>query len=141
MFPNASKVIGIDLSPYMLAIGGYLMKEMSVPENSITENGLKNSDFEWVDVIEEDNWVEFRYDDIANTDIESGNKCKIFLPIFIYTGHSSAYTFYDINYYTLLNADVVIQTFLMMLIYLFFYAFHLISYFLAHDSLKALLVL
>jgi hypothetical protein len=72
MFPNASKVIGIDLSPYMLAIGGYLMKEISVPKNSMTENGLKNSDFEWVDVIEEDNRVEFRYDDIAHTDIESG---------------------------------------------------------------------
>lgn len=78
MFPNASKVIGIDLSPYMLAIGGYLMKEISVPKNSITENGLKNSDFEWVDVIEEDDRVEFRYDDIAHTDIESGISVKSF---------------------------------------------------------------
>ena len=72
MFPNASKVIGIDLSPYMLAIGGYLMKEISVPKNSMIENGLKNGDFQWVDVIEEDNRIEFRYDDIAHTDIESG---------------------------------------------------------------------
>ena len=72
MFPQASKVIGIDLSPYMLAIGGYLLKEISVPKNGITENGIKKSDFEWVDVIEEDNRIEFCYDDIASTDIESG---------------------------------------------------------------------
>lgn len=76
MFPNASKVIGIDLSPYMLAIGGYLMKEISVPKNSMIENGLKNGDFQWVDVIEEDNRIEFRYDDIAHTDIESGIRVK-----------------------------------------------------------------
>ena len=72
MFPKASKVIGIDLSPYMLAIGGYLLKEISVPKIGSAEYGLKNNDFEWVDVIEEDNRIEFRYDDIANTDIESG---------------------------------------------------------------------
>ena len=99
MFPNASKVIGIDLSPYMLAIGGYLMKEISVPKNSITEKGLKNSDFEWVDVIEEDNRVEFRYDDIANTDIESGICVMLFIK-FLFTRVILLYTLFIISIIT-----------------------------------------
>ena len=64
MFPQASKVLGVDLSPFMIAIGTFLLKE--VPTS--------NMDFEWVDTIEEDPRIEFIYDDIANTNIESGEQ-------------------------------------------------------------------
>jgi hypothetical protein len=64
MFPQASRVLGVDLSPFMIAIGTFLLEEVST----------SRSDFEWVDTIEEDRRIEFIYDDIANTGIESGER-------------------------------------------------------------------
>jgi hypothetical protein len=64
MFPQASRVLGVDLSPFMIAIGTFLLEEVST----------SRSDFEWVDTIEEDRRIEFIYDDIANTNIESGER-------------------------------------------------------------------
>ena len=83
MFPQASRVLGIDLSPHMLAIGKFLIEEVSTPApgsgsvsgsiQSRTEEEQKPySDFEWVDRIEEDSRIEFLYSDLSHTELPSG---------------------------------------------------------------------
>jgi ubiquinone/menaquinone biosynthesis C-methylase UbiE len=56
MFPQAKKIIGIDLSPEMVSVGRFLLNEAS-----------NNPSFEWVEPIEKEPRIEFRYGDIADT--------------------------------------------------------------------------
>lgn len=62
LFPQASKVIGIDLSPPMVAVGRFLMQ--TVPTNA---------SFEWVDEIAPDARIELKYGDIAHTELEASS--------------------------------------------------------------------
>lgn len=54
-FLNATKIIGLDLSPYMIAVGRFLQEE--VPKGSI----------EWVEDIAADDRISLRYADITRT--------------------------------------------------------------------------
>ena len=53
LFPQASSIIGIDLSPYMLAIGTFLLKE--VAEKKVDDELNSNSYFS---ILENENNVE-----------------------------------------------------------------------------------
>lgn len=55
MLPNAGKLIGLDLSPYMVAIGRKLSQ------------GTANLDFDWCTEVEKDDRIEIKRADIANT--------------------------------------------------------------------------
>ena len=104
MFPQASDVIGIDLSPYMLAIGTFLLNEVGeekinkkddlisfrsniedveVKEEIVVESRFMNSNvkskFEWVDKIEKDERIKFLYGDMAETGIQSGKLLLLLL--------------------------------------------------------------
>lgn len=57
LFPQADKVIGLDLSPEMLAVGRFLLRN--------------NNTVEWVDKIDSDDRIELQYADIAETAISS----------------------------------------------------------------------
>jgi ubiquinone/menaquinone biosynthesis C-methylase UbiE len=54
-FPQASRVIGIDMSPQMISVGRFLLNE--VPK----------SDFQWVEAIESDERITLQYGDFAQT--------------------------------------------------------------------------
>ena len=95
MFPQASRILGVDLSPHMLAIGKFLIEEVSTSTSASDSSSVSGStqstpsssdgtdvtyakqkqygDFEWVDRIEEDSRVEFIYSDISHTDLPSGS--------------------------------------------------------------------
>lgn len=55
LYPSAEKVVGIDLSPYMISVGRFLSNE------------LNSFNIKWVDDIEPDSRIKYMYGDISNT--------------------------------------------------------------------------
>jgi ubiquinone/menaquinone biosynthesis C-methylase UbiE len=58
-FPQAKQIIGIDLSPHMIAVGRYLLSE--------------GHNIDWVTEIEKDDRISLRYGDIENTKLEDNS--------------------------------------------------------------------
>jgi ubiquinone/menaquinone biosynthesis C-methylase UbiE len=53
LFPEANKIIGIDLSPHMIAVANYLQQQ--------------GPSFEWIEPVREDSRISFQFGDIAKT--------------------------------------------------------------------------
>lgn len=61
IFPTAKKVIGYDLSPYMVAVGRFLSFEVDDYKNKI----------DWVEEIEKDDRISLQYGDMTDTGLEN----------------------------------------------------------------------
>jgi trans-aconitate methyltransferase len=77
LFPKASSIIGIDLSPYMIAVGKYLLQH--VPTGSMA----------WVERFSADERIELRYGDVTDTQIQSNSVDYVNMYIFPATRASS----------------------------------------------------
>jgi ubiquinone/menaquinone biosynthesis C-methylase UbiE len=64
-YPKAKQIIGLDLSPYMIAVGRYLQ--------------LNGKDIEWVDDIVHDSRITLRQRDITNTSIPDSSVALVSL--------------------------------------------------------------
>jgi ubiquinone/menaquinone biosynthesis C-methylase UbiE len=60
-FPTAGKILGLDLSPYMIAVGRFLHAKVPRGES------------EWVEPIEADDRIELQYREISRTDLPASS--------------------------------------------------------------------